>query len=37
MKEIIYLDTMLVNSCLAQIDEGILTKLISGHESGESA
>lgn len=37
MKEIIYLDTKLVNSCLAQIDEGILTKLISGYDSSESS
>lgn len=30
MKEYVYFDRQLVNSTLAQIDEGILTKLISG-------
>lgn len=33
MKEYIYFDRQLVNSTLAQIDEGILTKLISGQSS----
>lgn len=30
MKEYIYLDNELVNSYLAQLDEGILTKMITG-------
>lgn len=35
MKEYVYLDTELVNSYLAQIDEGILTKVITGLDTGE--
>ncbi|ANZ99835.1 hypothetical protein BFC22_06865 [Carnobacterium divergens] len=35
MKEYIYLDTVLVNSYLAQIDEGILTKMSIGQLSSE--
>ena len=33
MKEYIYLDMDLVNSCLAQLDEGVLTKIITGQVS----
>lgn len=36
MKEYVYLDSDLVNSYLAQIDAGILTKLISGQESTDT-
>ncbi|CCO11617.2 hypothetical protein BN424_2177 [Carnobacterium maltaromaticum LMA28] len=36
MKEYIYLDMDLVNSCLAQLDEGILTKIITGQVSNNS-
>lgn len=35
MKEYIYLDTKLVNSYLAQLDEGVLIKMITGQDSGE--
>lgn len=34
MKEIIYLDTNLVNSLLAQLNSGLITKLV--NEDGES-
>lgn len=36
MKDFIYLDTDLANSYLAQIDEGILMKMIKGIESSDS-
>lgn len=36
MKEIIYLDMNLVNSCLAQLDEGNLTKMVSGQVTSNS-
>ncbi|EGO5085547.1 hypothetical protein IGK80_000870 [Enterococcus sp. DIV0609] len=36
MKEYVYFDRQLVNSTLAQIDEGILTKLISGQTTTKS-
>lgn len=36
MKEIIYLDMNLVNSCLAQLDEGNLTKMVSGQITSNS-
>ncbi len=37
MKEYIYFDRQLVNSTLAQIDEGILTKLISGQTTTDTS
>ncbi|MFB8552461.1 hypothetical protein [Enterococcus casseliflavus] len=37
MKEYIYFDRQLVNSNLAQIDEGILTKLISGQSTTDTS
>ena len=37
MKEYVYLDSELVNSYLAQIDEGILTKLITGQSETNSS
>lgn len=36
MKEYIYLDMDLVNSYLAQLDEGILTKMVSGQNTSNS-
>jgi hypothetical protein len=37
MKEYVYFDRQLVNSSLAQIDEGILTKLISGQSTTDTS
>lgn len=37
MKEYVYFDRQLINSSLAQIDEGILTKLISGQTTTDTS